>query len=71
MKRKKDYQSTRLLNSSRGLLRLTPRGRTMKWGDCLANDMPTYLGTLATEYRLLRDGGEDYIPTLNELYYAL
>jgi hypothetical protein len=30
-----------------------------------------YLGLLATEYRLLKDAGEDVSGVLNELYYAL
>ena len=30
-----------------------------------------YLGLLATEYRLLKDAGEDATGTLNELYFAI
>ena len=33
--------------------------------------MGTYLALLATEYRLLKDYGQDYSQTLIELYYAL
>ncbi|MFN5983334.1 MAG: hypothetical protein ACK479_07715, partial [Fluviicola sp.] len=43
---------------------------SMNWGDAMIRH-GYYLGLLATEYRLLKDAGEDVTGTLNELYYAL
>ncbi len=40
------------------------------FGDGNGN-LPYYIGMLATEYRLLKDYGQDYTQTLNELIYAL
>ncbi len=42
----------------------------LAWGDDNGN-LPYYIGMLATEYRLLKDYGQDYNETLNELVYAL
>ncbi len=42
----------------------------ISWGDGNAN-LQYYIAVLATEYRLLKDYGEDYTQTLNELVYAL
>jgi hypothetical protein len=42
----------------------------LNWGD--ANDnMSHYLSVLATEYRLLKNNGQNYKETIKELYYAL
>jgi hypothetical protein len=43
---------------------------TIHWGDGMIRH-GYYLGLLATEYRLLKDAGEDVSGVLNELYYAL
>ncbi len=52
----------------------TPFGVTqygeMHWGDGTIR-MGHYLSLLATEYRLLKDEGEDVTATINELYYAI
>lgn len=42
----------------------------MHWGDGMIRH-GHYLGLLATEYRLLKNSGQDVTGTLNELYYAL
>lgn len=42
----------------------------IKWGDGMIRQ-GYYLGLLATEYRLLKDAGQDVTGVLNELYYAL
>jgi hypothetical protein len=41
-----------------------------KTGDAM-NDQGSYISVLATQYRLLKDGGKDVTSTLNELYYAI
>lgn len=43
---------------------------SMDWGDGTIRQ-GYYLGLLATEYRLLKDAGENVTGVLNELYYAL
>jgi hypothetical protein len=43
---------------------------TMRWADGMIFH-GHYIGMLALEYRMLRDEGENYRPTLNELYYAI
>jgi len=40
------------------------------WGDAMIRH-GYYLGLLATEYKLLKDDGQDVTGVLNELYYAL
>lgn len=42
----------------------------MRWGDGMIRH-GHYLGLLATEYRLLKNNGQDVTGVLNELYYAL
>jgi hypothetical protein len=42
----------------------------MSWGDAIIT-MSYYIQVLATEYKLLRTSGEDYMPTLKELCCAL
>ena len=42
----------------------------LNWGDGCVH-LGYYLATLATEYKLLSNAGEDVQPTLNELYYAI
>lgn len=42
----------------------------MRWGDGTIRH-GHYLGLLATEYRLLKNNGQDVTGVLNELYYAL
>ena len=42
----------------------------IKFGDVTA-DLGDYIAVLATEFKLLKNGGEDTQPVLNELYYAI
>ena len=44
--------------------------KNFTWGDANAT-MGDYIGMLATEYRLLKNNGQDYYSTLHELYYAI
>lgn len=60
-----------------GLYSITPNAcgdnsHMLSWGaDCMATIMWEYIPMLALEYRMLRDEGKDYMPTLNELYFAV
>jgi hypothetical protein len=43
---------------------------SVKWGDATC-DLGYYIAVLATEYKLLQNSGQNVIPTLTELFYAL
>jgi hypothetical protein len=52
------------------LVETSGTAKSVKWGDATCS-LGYYIAVLATEYRLLNNYGQDVIPTLTELVYAL